>query len=681
LDKPFSAYQGDEPYIFVCYAHEDAGTVYPELQQLRDAGVNIWYDEGIPPGANWRAQIGGALDGAEKVLFYASSASMASDHCNREINYALDEDKSIVPVLLDDSPLPADLKMGLSRVQMIHKSELSEDAYIRTLGGALGATGLTAEDPAQASAAVAQSSASGNKGVARGALIGVAVVAVVIAAYLFSQPEPTTSPVSKYVPQTTEVAQTPVAKRSIAVLPFVNMSSDPEQEYFSDGISEELLNLLAKNPELKVISRSSAFTFKGKDVDIPTVAAQLGVAHVLEGSVRKAGNRVRVTAQLIDAETDTHLWSETYDRELNDVFAIQDEIAGQVVEQLNVALFGMPSAEQDVNLDAYTLYLQGRHLSNIASPESLETAEGLLKQALAIDPNYADAWLVLARNYSGQRQASVMPGEKANQLRNEAIERARFLDPENAEVYADLAGGAMFIERDLSAAAKHLARGMALEPTNTRINWSAANLALNLGRLEDAEAFMEYVTTHDPLCADCITGLSSVYMLQGKLDEAAKTNATANLMGVPFVDANLVSALILLLQGQHDTSLATWRKANPGPFRTYGEAITLYSMGRETEFVATFEELKAQFGADYPTMVARVYAWMGDKDSAFEWLGRYHVEHPELGPVIGNFWELLSVELHSLHDDPRWLAHLRRLGIAPEQLAAFDFNVPLPASR
>ena len=193
------------------------------------------------------------------------------------------------------------------------------------------------------------------------------------------------------------------------------MSSDPEQEYFSDGISEELLNLLAKNPELKVISRSSAFTFKGKDIDIPTVAERLGVAHVLEGSVRKSGNTVRITAQLIDAETDTHLWSETYDRQLTDIFAIQDEIAGEVVEALNLTLFGTPATKKEPNLDAYALYLQGRHLAETSarSQKDLEQAQAMLKQALALDPNYADAWIELADVYGSMRFIGAMARDQA----------------------------------------------------------------------------------------------------------------------------------------------------------------------------------------------------------------------------------------------------------------------------
>ena len=175
------------------------------------------------------------------------------------------------------------------------------------------------------------------------------------------------------------------------------MSADPEQEYFSDGISEELLNLLTKIPELRVISRSSAFSYKGKAIDTPTIAEQLNVAHVLEGSVRKAGNQVRITAQLIEARTDTHLWSETYERTLDDIFATQDEIAAKVVQQLKLRLLGDAPTVQATDPEAYALVLQARYLVQRGTPDAIEKSIALLEQALAIDPDYAPGLVCAGR--------------------------------------------------------------------------------------------------------------------------------------------------------------------------------------------------------------------------------------------------------------------------------------------
>jgi TolB-like protein len=197
----------------------------------------------------------------------------------------------------------------------------------------------------------------------------------------------------------TAAAQKPDAPEdnSIAVLPFVNMSDDASNEFFSDGITEELLNLLAKIPELRVTSRSSAFSFKGQNVDIPTVAEKLNVQHVLEGSVRKAGNRVRITAQLIEAGSDIHMWSETYDRELDDVFAIQDEIARKVVDVLQVRLLGKVPETTETSSQAYALYLKGRHFMTQRDDAATAASAEAFRRAIEIDPGYAPAWAGLAR--------------------------------------------------------------------------------------------------------------------------------------------------------------------------------------------------------------------------------------------------------------------------------------------
>ena len=218
------------------------------------------------------------------------------------------------------------------------------------------------------------------------AAIGLLVHGAIIAAFLIVSRKPTTS-------------LTAIPEKSIAVLPFVNMSEDKANEYFSDGISEELLNLLAKIPQLQVTARTSSFSFKGKDVAIPEIARTLHVAHVLEGSVRKAGNSVRITAQLIKAGTDTHLWSQTYDRKLDDIFAIQDEIAADVVKQLKVTLLGAAPKARTTDPEAYALYLQAVQLGRQNTAEAFKQSDALYRKVLAIDPRYAPAWAGLAENF------------------------------------------------------------------------------------------------------------------------------------------------------------------------------------------------------------------------------------------------------------------------------------------
>ena len=216
--------------------------------------------------------------------------------------------------------------------------------------------------------------------------IGLLVLGAIVAAFMIVSRGPTMS-------------LTAIPEKSIAVLPFVNMSEDKSNEYFSDGISEELSNLLGKIPQLQVTARTSSFAFKGKEVAIPEIARTLHVAHVLEGSVRKAGNSVRITAQLIKAGTDTHLWSQTYDRKLDDVFAIQDEIAADVVKQLKITLLGTAPKVRTTDPEAYTLYLQAVQLGWQNTAEAFQQSDALLRKVLAIDPRYAPAWNTLATNF------------------------------------------------------------------------------------------------------------------------------------------------------------------------------------------------------------------------------------------------------------------------------------------
>ncbi len=287
--------------------------------------------------------------------------------------------------------------------------------------------------------------------------------------------------------------------RSVAVLPFVDMSAGKDQEYFADGISEELLNLLAKVPQLRVIARTSSFSFKGKEADIAEIAQKLKVANVLEGSVRKSGDKLRITAQLIRASDSSHLWSQTYDRTMTDVFTVQDEIAAAVVEQLKVTLLGAAPKARVTDPKAYALFLQARELSRQYSAASLEQAIALYKQALGIDPAYAPAWDGLAVAYFGQMDLGVLTIDQGFPLGKEAIQKALEHDPSFAPAYGTQAIFDAIIGRDYPAAVQHLERGLALDPANIDIIGIAAAVARRLGRLDLAIALGEYKVAHDPV--------------------------------------------------------------------------------------------------------------------------------------------------------------------------------------
>ena len=313
--------------------------------------------------------------------------------------------------------------------------------------------------------------------------------------------------------------------QSIAVLPFINMSDDAGNEYFSDGISEELLNLLAQIPELRVISRSSSFSFKGKGIAIPEVAKQLNVAHVLEGSVRKAGNRVRITAQLIDARSDTHLWSETYDRDLDDIFALQDEIAAMISDSLKVKLALVdgkavsPTAIKAANADAYDAYLRGRELIHNRDKESLQDAVRFLERSLSLDDDYAPAHAQLAIATILLVIWDTVTLEEAKQKAIPHLDRAQQVEPGLAQAHGGRALLA-FYAKDLESAIEHARKALELDPSySDAMNWLYVSFEA-LGRYGEAEAVIRQSLLTDPLYMAGRYNYTQLLARKGRLDEA-----------------------------------------------------------------------------------------------------------------------------------------------------------------
>ncbi|MCH7830996.1 MAG: tetratricopeptide repeat protein [Proteobacteria bacterium] len=461
-------------------------------------------------------------------------------------------------------------------------------------------------------------------------------------------------------------------QQSIAVLPFVNMSDDASNEYFSDGISEELLNLLTKIPELRVISRSSAFSYKGKGIDIPTIAAQLNVTHVLEGSVRKAGNRVRITAQLIEARTDTHLWSETYDRSLDNIFAIQDEIATAVVEQLKVVLLHDAPIARETNPEAYALYLQGRHLRRQNTARSLEQAQTLLQQALASDPGYAAAWDELSSVYISQGSIGLRPIDETRTLSREAVSKALVIDAGFALAHANLGWIVRGSDFDLSAAAQHFERALQLEPANTDIIRRAASLTASLGRLDEAIALNEFVIARDPISHSGYHNRGLYYLYAGRWDEAIASIRIALTLSPGYGGAQYRIGVALLFKGEPQAALDAMRLED-SVWGMVGLPMAYHALGRAGESDAALAELIEQHEQGWAYNIAYVFAYRRETGRAFEWLDRA-VEYKDAG--LSN---ILSERLFSdIQDDPRWLVFLESIGKSPEQLAAIEFKVTLP---
>jgi serine/threonine protein kinase/TolB-like protein/cytochrome c-type biogenesis protein CcmH/NrfG len=446
---------------------------------------------------------------------------------------------------------------------------------------------------------------------------------------------------------------------SIAVLPFVNMSSDKEQEYFSDGLSEELLNDLAKIPGLRVAARTSSFQFKGKAEDLRTVGEKLNVATILEGSVRKEGSRVRITAQLIKVADGFHLWSETYDRELKDVFAVQDEIARSVAGSLKVALLGGKTATPSVqgkNADAYNAYLQGRYFYERRSKENLEKAIGYYEQAIKLDSGYAPAWVGLAETRSLEAGQGFLPVEEGFRRARAAAEQALALDPNLAEAHAAMGWIKMSYDWDWAGADASYQRALALEPGNVTVVRLASELAANLGRFEEAMAQDRRAIELDPLNVSTHIYLGEHAYRAGRLEEAAAAYKKALELNPerPFTHYGL--GMVYLAQAHPQEALAEVER-EPEPFyHLGGQALAYYDLGRKKEADAALAEFVAKYHTEGAFQIAELYAVRREADNAFEWLERAYAQRdPGLGQMKGD------PLLKNLQRDPRYAAFLKKM--------------------
>ena len=469
-----------------------------------------------------------------------------------------------------------------------------------------------------------------------------------------------------------ETTDIPVPEKSIAVLPFVNMSSDKDQEFFSDGISEELLNLLAKVPQLQVAARTSSFSFKGKPVQIPEIARTLHVANVLEGSVRKSGNQLRITAQLIRAAEGYHLWSETYDRKLDDVFKIQDEIAGEVVKRLKVTLLGAAPTVRQTDPKAYTLYLQAVQLGRQFTPEAFTQSDALYRQVLEIDSHYAPAWRELARNFTNEADAGLLPNSEGYARAREAAEKALQIDPNYASAHSGLGWVAM-ANNDFVEAATHFQRALALDPHDLSVLGNSAAFLQALGRLQEALALQQALVRRDPVNVTALQNLGYTQRITRHFDAAIATYRSLLSLSPGYATAHYQVCAAMLLENHAPAALAEIEQEKNEPARLIGLPMVYHALGRKADSETALTTLIAKFEKDWSYNIAYVYAFRGDSDKAFEWLDKaMQYRDPGLSDIVR---ENLFDKIHS---DPRWLPFLCKIGKAPEQLAKIQFKVSLP---
>jgi adenylate cyclase len=571
--------------VFVSYARADKARVAPLVAAIEARGWSVWWDPEIAPGREFDDEIDGELQAAKAVLVIWTPTSVASRWVRGEARDAA-ERGLLVPVRFEQARLPID-------VRAIHTTDLDgwrEDPAHPAVQDCLNAL----------AAMIARTQA------AQSAMAGAA---------------------SKAAPAIEQAA-----RFSVCVLPFINMSGDPEQEYFSDGITEDIITDLSKVSALAVTSSNTAFRYKGQHADIPKVVRELKVTHVLEGSVRKAGGRIRINAQLIDGATDNHVWAERYDRDASDIFAIQDEISQAIVKALKLRL--LPAEKKAIerrgtdSVEAHDLYLMARQ-TYVNNQEDLRSAQAIVRlcsRATEIDPKYAQAWALMAMGYRSLREWGVQANDGM-----EAAERALALNPDLAEAHA-VKAYILLMKDDTDAAALEIDVALKLDSESYEANRSAGRLS--------------YLSHHYETAIDRYE--KAVSLMEADLNSAGMLIACYTVMGN---DAGARRAAEFAL---HRAEAILARDQNNSSALVYS-AYALASLG-EGERAKTRMNRAIVIDPDNWDMrynfACALNRYLKEKEAALEML------KPLFGEITGSFLRYLKSDpdLESLHDDPRYQA-------------------------
>ena len=623
--------------IFLSYASQDADPARRICEALRAAGLEVWFDQSALRGGDaWDASIRRQIK--ECALFVpvisANTQAREEGYFRREWNLAVnrtldmaDDRTFLLPVVID-ATMDANARVP---------DRFREVQWTHLPGGSV--PGAFAERVQRLLAG----------GAARA------------------------SPVTAMPPRT-GLADAPAAPHdapSIAVLPFVNMSRDEENEYFADGLAEELLNVLAKIRGLRVAARSSAFKFKGKAVDAAEVGHALNVATLLEGSVRRAGNRLRIAVRLVKVGGGYQLWSETYDRTMDDIFAVQDDIAQSVVKELRTTLFGNgagaaagPEAATAVadavkgrssNPEAHRHFLLARHFIDRYTREETARAIGYLKQALALEPGFALAWAELGRAYANEASWGWSPAAEGFERAREATARALALEPDLAEAHAGMAWIRMAYDWDWRAADESFRRALALAPGNALILHQAGILAANTGRFEDGIVLGRRAVEQDPLSSAAYYFLGLTFTVARRYEEAVTTIGKALELAPQSAAMRAWLAVALMLQGRLREALDEARQEPEDWARSFALAVCEHEAGRAAAADDALRQLVDEHAGDAAYQIAEIHAVRGDADAAFEWLERARVQHD-----AGVAWTKVDPLLRALHGDARWIGFLRK---------------------
>ena len=651
--------------VFLSYASEDTAAAQRISAALRAVDVEVWFDQSeLRGGDAWDAAIRTQIKSCALFVPVISSHTRARIEGYFRLEWKLAVDRShlmaaerpfLIPVIIDDTQ-EADARVP---------DKFREIQWIRLANGAatpdfaVRIRGLLAQvDSGVGTSSVVRPAPAGRAPARRLSTPLIALTALLIGAVTYigvSRRATQTSAAVTSQPLTATSQR--ILDQSIAVLPFTDLSEKKDQQYFSDGLSEELIDLLTQIPELKVAARTSSFSFRDRPVTVADIARALGVANVLEGSVRKSGNTIRITAQLVRADNGFHLWSSTYDRDLKDVFQVQDDIARVVVDKLKITLAGgIPSTTaRTENTEAHNLLLQGNFA--LQSDTEAGTAEALkfFRQAIAIDADYAPAWNATAytefRRGSNGYERSTDAFRSAEQSARRAIE----LDPNLADAYATLATMQM-LRFDWKGATEARARALQLDPGNSNALQNRAVQTLITGSHEDAIAQIEVALNRDPLNVLNRRYAARLFLYTGRLDEAERLLRSILAVNPNYSAAHYELGRVLLLRGKTQDAVAQFEAETNPDWRDFGLPLGYYSTNRKVEADAALDKLLAKT-SDSEFQIAETYAWFGNAGKAFEFLNK------AVTSDAGIIWFRYDPFLDRLKGDPRYQEILKRINL------------------
>jgi TolB-like protein/Tfp pilus assembly protein PilF len=647
--------------VFVSYASQDVAIADAIVAALEKNGIKCWIaPRDVTPGLQYADEIVGAINDAKVLVLVLSEHAVASPHVGREIERAASKRRRIVGLRTDAAPLTRSFEYFLSESQWIDVAALGMPGALTKLTEAVGQSlapsswvspglGADAENPADRKRKL--------KHLTIRRLVAAAVFLVAAAVVV--------GVVVRYWPSKQGNARAPavaaISDKSIAVLPFTDMSEKKDQEYFADGMAEEIIDLLVKVPDLHVPARTSSFYFKDKSTKIPDIARELGVAHILEGSIRRSGNRLRVTTQLVRADTGYHVWSETYDRDLSDVFKVQDDIANAVVQALQISLMGGPLTRQKggtQNLEAYQLFLRGVSAEMQNTRTSLAAANGYLDLAVKLDPDFARAWDWLALDTLIQVDVGMLPPVDGLKRTRWLAQHALQLSPELAEPHFVLGYVYRKLDWDWADAEAEVRQGLAADPTDPVGLMYAGLISKTLGRWDDAERQLRSARARDPLYTFAYFNLGETQYLAGHFAEAEASLRGLLELAPGFLWTHGLLARTLVAEGKPDTALAVAQQETFEEYRLCILPIVLQAVGRAAEADEVLKTVITKFADTEAYAIAMIYAYRNDHDPALQWLDRaYKQKDTSLVEIVG------EPLFKNLANDPRFKAFLRKMNL------------------